>query len=241
MLEKTNIRNCKDIAKQFLRLKIETTQIPFIVAHPFFECPMIIQDEKMVNIVEDKEAYRKAIIQLEKQIEEIEEFEDLILLIRKPYKLVFLKYTKEWLSLKDFSTQLIEAWTIDEYANNNINVSKNTLRTYLKNADKKHLMTKEEKSYLEKIDDVVTVYRGLTEYNQNNIKALSWTLDKNKAIWFATRFSNYQENIKKEHKCFLYKAKIKKNDIFAYCDSRNEKEVILDYTKLIDIEKINLF
>jgi len=54
-------------------------------------------------------------------------------------------------------------------------------------------------------------------------------LDLEKAEWFSTRFGDIG---------YVYKGKINKKDILTYCNQRNEKEVILDYNKLYDIEKV---
>ena len=88
------------------------------------------------------------------------------------------------------------------------------------------MMQENDKEEFNKLPNEITVYRGLTTFNSDNIKALSWTLDENKAKWFATRFS---QNGK------VYKANINKKDVFAYINLRNEKEIILDYRKLENI------
>ena len=62
-------------------------------------------------------------------------------------------------------------------------------------------------------------YRGVTPYNQKNVKALSWTLDRQTAEWFAHRFG--EEGT-------VYEAQIKKEHIHAYFSGRNESEVIVD-------------
>jgi hypothetical protein len=49
-------------------------------------------------------------------------------------------------------------------------------------------------------------------------------LDKNVAKWFANRFDNNGDVIK---------ATINKKHVFAYIDGRGEKEIVLDYKKLM--------
>ena len=75
---------------------------------------------------------------------------------------------------------------------------------------------------LEDLPETITVYRGLQR--NASTEALSWTLDKNVAEWFANRFDNNGEVIK---------ATINKKYIFAYINGRGEKEVVLDYKKLV--------
>ena len=66
----------------------------------------------------------------------------------------------------------------------------------------------------------------MTSYNADNVKALSWTLNKEKAEWFAHRFN--QDGT-------VYEAQIDKKHIFAIFNGRNESEVVLDPQYLTDI------
>ena len=77
----------------------------------------------------------------------------------------------------------------DENANNNPHVSKKELLSYFKEASKEYLMNENDFEVYLKLSDIVTVYRGVTDYNKRNIKALSWTLDLEQAKWFAERYS----------------------------------------------------
>ena len=65
--------------------------------------------------------------------------------------------------------------------------------------------------------------------NAKNIKALSWTLDKDTAEWFAHRFG---EN------GMVYEAQIQKKYIYAFFNSRNESEVIVDPKHLVKITQV---
>ena len=69
------------------------------------------------------------------------------------------------------------------------------------------------------LQHTVTVYRGVTPYNAKNIRALSWTLDRKTADWFAHRFG--EEGT-------VYEAQIRKEHILALFTGRNESEVIVD-------------
>lgn len=69
-----------------------------------------------------------------------------------------------------------------------------------------------------KFNDIgeVTVYRGLNRFNSKN--GSSYTLDKDKAIWFSKRFGDTPKIIEKN---------VKIKDIIFYYDGRAEKEVFL--------------
>lgn len=233
MLPKTDLESCKMIAKSFLYTEIDTSSnfSPLVVTHPFFSsgCFYNHENDKWLDILNNKDDYDIAIKQVERMIDKTEDYCSFLLIIRKPYLLAFFKYTKQYLDEKDYSEFLINSWVMDECANCNTNVSKEELLKYFKEASKEIMMDEKETEVFEQLDDVVTIYRGVTDYNKDNIKALSWTLDKTKAEWFATRFK--QDGL-------VYEAKIKKNDIFAYTDKRNEKEVLVNFRKLYDIEPI---
>ena len=78
-------------------------------------------------------------------------------------------------------------------------------------------------------EDVVTIYRGVTEESSEISTALSWTLSKEVAKFFATRFDSDGE---------IYCAKINKEDILVANNLRNEFEVIVNPDKLMNVSKI---
>ena len=88
------------------------------------------------------------------------------------------------------------------------------------------LMDQEEYTQFQNLDDVVTVYRGVTSYNANNIKALSWTLNREVAEWFVHRYG--EDGI-------VYEAQINKEHTYALFLGRNEEEVIVDPKRLINL------
>ena len=67
--------------------------------------------------------------------------------------------------------------------------------------------------------------------NAKNIKALSWTLDRDTAEWFAHRFGENGT---------VYEAQIQKKYIYAFFNSRNEPEVIVDPKHLIAIAQVQI-
>ncbi len=90
--------------------------------------------------------------------------------------------------------------------------------------DPQMLMDEEERGLFQSLDDVVTVYRGVTSYNAQNVKALSWTLNREVAEWFAHRFGQNGT---------VYEAQVKKENIYAVFLGRNEEEVIVDPERLM--------
>jgi hypothetical protein len=81
--------------------------------------------------------------------------------------------------------------------------------------DRNLFMTKEERSFLKKLPEKVTVYRG---HKKNNKTGLSWTLSREKALWFANRLNG---------EGFVAHKTVSKSEIFAYLNRRDEDEVLL--------------
>ena len=77
------------------------------------------------------------------------------------------------------------------------------LTEMFRHSDPAALMDEAEQAQLAELDDTVTVYRGVTTINSDNLLALSWTLDYETADWFARRFDEdgtvYKAQIDKEH------------------------------------------
>ena len=214
---KTDLQRCKEIAIDFLHLDAEPTEIPLIVSHPFFDSPFCSVKREIVNIFE------------EKILNGCNCISDIFYMMRAPYRMTYFKYIKEYLDEKDFAEMLNFSWLNDENANNNINVSNKELLSHFKKANKEYLMNEDDFKVFESLPNVVTIYRGVTDKNKDNKKALSWTLSQDKAEWFAHRFDEVGE---------VWKTEISKDNIFAYFDEMGEKEVIIDYNAIDDIETI---
>ena len=107
-----------------------------------------------------------------------------------------------------------------------INMTLAEMKKWFKEIPREYLMTEEELKILDDFPDVVTVYRGLQDQNAK-IKALSWTWSKDTAKWFADRLCKSEG---------VYQAEIEKKYILACFKS--EEEVICDYTKLKNIQRI---
>lgn len=116
-----------------------------------------------------------------KQIDSAENACQVFFLLNKPYYLTFLKFTAPVLSQEDLGQLLAHAWILEECPNQDRNVSKRELLTLFHSVPPELLMDEEEYAVYQSLEDPVTVYRGVTSYNAKNIKALSWTLDRDTA------------------------------------------------------------
>jgi hypothetical protein len=79
----------------------------------------------------------------------------------------------------------------------------------------------------------LTVYRGTTWGRRRD---MSWTLDRNKALWFAQRMLSMQSLHSPApgapHIAHVFRAEIEPQAVLAYFDRRNEREVVVDPRQL---------
>ena len=116
-----------------------------------------------------------------------------------------------------------------ESPNNDPNFTQKQMLGLFKKADPQVLMDEDEYKQFQALEDTLVVYRGATSYNANRVKALSWTLDREKAEWFAHRF---------DEDGAVYEAKIDKAHVYAFFSSRNESEVIVDPAFLNELAEV---
>jgi len=231
-MSQTNMQEVKCVAKWLLFTDVHTTEYsPMIVHHPFASSGfmMLPGTNEILDITASMESREKWRDYLGKKIDEAKSAYEIFLMLNKTYALTFIKYAKDGLSAAEFSEILADAWIKAEAPNMDVNVSKTELVGLFSQADKQSLMTESEQKRFADLTETVTVYRGVTSYNAKNVRALSWTLDRSKAEWFAHRFSEDGK---------VYQAQINKADILAIFTSRNESEVVLNPRKLQQLKAV---
>lgn len=221
----TDLPRVKSVARTFLNLDIQPTDhAPVVVSHPFTNSGFAgIRDAEgklaIADLLNNPEDLRRWREQVGRHIDLADSAYKVFLLLNKPYMLTFLKHTAPFLSEPDLGRILAGAWTMNETPNMDPNVSKRELADLFRSVSPEYLMDEEELRQYQGLEDTVTVYRGVTSYNGKNIKALSWTLDRDTAEWFAHRFG--EEGT-------VYEAQVRKEHILALFTGRNESEVIVD-------------
>ena len=222
MKEKTDLNSIRATALALLMTDYHTTEMsPLIIQHPFTNTGFVqvCKDGEplLIDVTKNKDNLLCWQKQMREQIMKAKDPYALYMMCNMPYGLTFLKFAMPHLSRKDFSEILSDAWIRSENPNNDPNISTKELVSMFKAADIEYLMEASEREELAALDDEVTIYRGVTSYNENHIKAMSWTLDYDTADWFAHRF--HEEGT-------VYEAKINKRHILALFNGRNESEVI---------------
>lgn len=226
-----DINIIKENSKTLLHLKpIANKEMPFIIHHPFIsQNPAPFIDEngtlKFIDIFKNKKEFNALINQLETNIDMANSFEDILRMINMPYQLLFFKINNNYISKESYNNCLKDIWCNTEFPNADVNVSTDESLTMFKNSKKKLIMNKAELLKLKSLPDEVTIYRGT--HKKNNFKALSWTDDYQSALWFARRFNDNG---------YVLQATIKKENIIAFFNNRNEKELIVDFNKIYNLK-----
>ncbi len=96
-------------------------------------------------------------------------------------------------------------------------------RKLFRHAEPYRMMTLEEQALLAAQGKLFDVYRGVSGMGGNWRKRLhwSWTLDKDRAVWFAKRLGGAAP--------MLMKMRVDQSEVFALLDSRSEKEILIPF------------
>lgn len=99
------------------------------------------------------------------------------------------------------------------------------------------MMGEGERKLYDKLPERITIYRGINDkerITRNNFQKYvgnSWTLDKQKSIWFSNR-------LEQKYRVVL-STEISKSQVLSYFIIREEEEILVDYEKL-DYSKIHI-
>lgn len=217
------ISKIREMAKFFADIPIYDTRVGGVASHPFTNTWItgIYDKDRKLTFVdlrkEDEQAKWRE--QIKATIEE-SDLRGICLILNKPYILTFISYIESMLSDEELGMILGTFWTAIENITGDNNVNGMEIVKWFKRADKKSLMNEEELLVYESLPEEVTVYRGVTSYNRKKEKALSWTLDYEKAVWFANRFSTGTGEV--------WTMTVPKKRILCCFDGCSEQEAIVD-------------
>lgn len=85
--------------------------------------------------------------------------------------------------------------------------------------DRSIFMEGDELATLDALPDVITVWRGVA--HQSSVSGMSWSIDKEKAEWFARRWGGSGDR-----QPILVEGTIAKDDVLAYFSNRGESEIV---------------
>lgn len=97
--------------------------------------------------------------------------------------------------------------------------------------NKQTLITKEAKSFISNLPDIITIYRGCAV---DDHKGFSWTLNKNVAEWYThVHFIEYK------FQTVIYQATIKKSDIVCLFQPNLNNEVIIHPKNILTLRLVD--
>ncbi len=155
----------------------------------------------------------------------LEKFEE----SRKADKFNILWSFRKELSIQEFSELLRYWWIQMDFPNQ---YPKYMLLDLFKQSDRKILNESYEEEF-NLMSDPIKVYRGVqdcSKIGKMKVKAFSWTIDKDVALWFSKRWD-------KENTGHLCSSLIYKKDVFMYNNGRGEKEIVLNPNKLMELKE----
>jgi hypothetical protein len=176
--------------------------------------PLVIGDIGMMpNSYYNNQLMRKK--ERLKEFENNKEFESYLFLIEKPFRVTFFSDLVKQNKIKKFSKKYWKIFSSLWTGSENIFQNKELWDDLLKDRTNSHyFMSKKDLKFFNSLENEFIVYRGYTHWENG----YSYTLDKERAIWFANRFG--QNGKVKE-------MLVKKEDVFAYTNSREENEIII--------------
>jgi hypothetical protein len=164
-------------------------------------------------------------VQLDEAIKQ-QNWDKVFMLIEKPFRLNWLEENVNlFQNERAYYSFLKDAYMMTEFPMNGFYNYRDLLDLFYAKDDPKLMMDVYENTMLQKLSNEIEIWRGIKvddEIDMENI-GLSFTLDKEKAIWFAERFA--KEGFDKS---ILIKAVIKKKHIIAIFLDRFEDEIIVN-------------
>lgn len=176
--------------------------------------PLVIGD---IGIIPNSD-YNKQFIRKQERLKEFENdknFESYLFLMEKPFRVKSFSELVKQNKIKRLSKKywkiLSFLWTDSE----NIFQNKELWDDLLKDKTNSHFfMSKKDLNFFNSLENEFMVYRGYTHWENG----YSYSLDRERAVFFANRFG--QNGKVKE-------MLVKKEDVFAYTNSRQENEIVI--------------
>lgn len=217
----TDLNKVKEVLKVLLRVTPQPyEELPIICYHPFTNSSYVGgRDKTMLNILDEND-FNEWVSIMDEKIDAMSDVHSSTLWLNTAYLLTFLKFAKPHLSIEDFSKLLAYCWTAEEDPSQDKNVKLRTVVSWFKQAKPEYMMSDREKYYLNTLPDMVTVYRGVGVGRAR--RGLSWTANKDTAVWFAKRFNH------KDRVGYVLTATVPKSRIFCYLNDRGEDELVID-------------
>lgn len=218
-----NLHQVKQVSITLLNaVKLEPHEyIPIVAQHPFTSSMVgsaLVDGKPQILDLNDDTNKQIWFKHIENMINTSDDLVSIYLLVNKPYRMLWLKLIKVWLSKEVFSEYLKEIWIGTDNPNQDVNVPLTEISKFFKYADKSHLMNESEYNYYKAIPQTVKLWRGVATGRTKD--GFSWTNNRETAEWFAKRWNRGG---------VIYEITANKDDIFAYFEG--EHEFVIDPSK----------
>ena len=136
----------------------------------------------------------------------------------RPYRLNALMQVLDRLSDQEYWEMVGGFWVDSE----NIHQNSKDWRTLWSSTrpGRESVMDDEERAALASLPDMVPIYRGFQ--HAKSTRGMAWTLDRDKAIWFARRYASVRTPPPR-----VASAMVARGKILAHFTGRNEKEIVV--------------
>lgn len=187
---------------------------PFCYWDGFYFKDFVTLNPEALICIDDDKRFKAQKNQMNKYITE-QNWKAVLAFCDKKVSFPVLSYVMKFAPKSNHAEMFIETYTRNEYGFDRI--SSEMVRSALSEpaGEEYDISLAEEKP---DVNDYYTIYRGSTEKSTTLDKAYSWTLDREIARFFATRFKSTG---------VIYVGKVHKSNIRAYINDRSEKEVLV--------------
>jgi len=208
LMEYAKLMTTHEELHEDLKPYVEQGEFGPMLRHPLhYEVPWIFSNA-MAN-----RRYEEKLKMVQKAIDS-QNWKQYVWLHERPYRVDAFKEIQELLEDSEYWHLLGQIWTDTENGWANLEDWKKLFSS--KRSKRSYLMDWDEQMAYESLSDTVTVYRGCQPgLNENGI---SWTLNYDKAQWFATRLGKDGVVLEKQ---------VTKRDIVAVFTGRNEFEAVI--------------
>lgn len=164
------------------------------------------------------------------------DYEGMVMWIERPWRLKWVYENRELIK-KNAGLEAFYAIVSETYSDteNACQLKDEALELFYYGNQPLLMMDSDEKAGFGQLPNELKIYRGVCLNkmdNKHDFLGCSWTMDYEKAKWFAERrgFKNNQYPL-------VYSLTVNKEDVLSYFTRRDEDEILIDHTK-IDTDKL---
>jgi hypothetical protein len=203
------------------------------IYHPLIHMPQGAGSHSPVYIAQCYERKKK----IGDDFLEQKKWSSYLFLIEKPYRAAALSRIQDRMTDAEYWENVSWVWTSSESNRMDNRIWKRLLSSA--RPEQRSMMCEQEQKVFDALPDRITIYRGFKKRRTStsvlgsslgrslpsNRKGFSWTLSKEKAIWFSNIVFGIGIDEKKPH--MVRTLEVSKSEVLAYLDSREEQEILL--------------